>query len=448
MEQVEKIEKPFISFNCFSSKIAFPFTTPFFYLIRDTGFKLLFSAKFQGHYLIIAFIMFMSEIFAGFGELIIHKNTSNTTTTNDLDLNNSQELQHAMSLNLIQKEKGNKLTKKFILLIITSAFIDLVCYNCISCVCTVGETEALNLQTEMRISPVFFMCILNYKFFNMLLYSHQKFSISIMAVGFLMLLVSDIIDRYSVPVDPKNPNALRTTIFYSFGILFVVNIAYSVKQIIDKLLMEKKFLSPFMLLFYQGCAGCSMCVILIIITSFLDCPVLHIYTGICKPNEKLEDVKGFFGGIQSLRIILGLLMIFVGGCFINIWLMLIKQFLTPTHRCISDALNAFCTWISLFITLKNTEDGPTYFIKKANTLIIDFVAYLLIVIGCLIYCEFVIINYRGMSEDTKHEIIKRGNQSNEDDLQRLVQLSILPKKDSQVMNELSEADDNKSESAI
>ena len=152
----------------------------------------------------------------------------------------------------------------------------------------------------------------------MFLYSHQKFSMSIMAVGFLMLLVSDIIDRYSVSVNPEDPDALRTTIFYSFGILFVVNIAYSVKQIIDKLLMENKFLSPFMLLFYQGCAGCSMCVILIIITSFLNCPVLHIYKGICKAGEKLENVKDFFEGINSLRIIFGLLMIFVGGCFINI----------------------------------------------------------------------------------------------------------------------------------
>ena len=96
----------------------------------------------------------MSEIFAGLGELIIHKNTSNTATTNDFVLNNSEELQKTMSINLIQKEKGNKLTMKYFLLIITSAFIDLVCYNCISCVCTVGETEALNLQTEMRISPV------------------------------------------------------------------------------------------------------------------------------------------------------------------------------------------------------------------------------------------------------------------------------------------------------
>ena len=30
MDQVEKIEKPFLSFNCFSSTIAFPFTSPFF----------------------------------------------------------------------------------------------------------------------------------------------------------------------------------------------------------------------------------------------------------------------------------------------------------------------------------------------------------------------------------------------------------------------------------
>lgn len=51
------------------------------------------------------------------------------------------------------------------------------------------------------------MCLLNYKFFNMLLHSHQKFSMSIMAFGFLMLLVSDIIDRYSLPV-PVNPEDL------------------------------------------------------------------------------------------------------------------------------------------------------------------------------------------------------------------------------------------------
>ena len=123
--------------------------------------------------------------------------------------------------------------------------------------------------------------------------------------------------------------------------------------------------------------------------------------------------------------------------------MLIKQFLTPRHRCISDALNAFCTWISLFITLENTEDNPTCFTKQTNTLIVDFIAYLLIVIGCLICCEFVIINYLGMNRDTKREIIKRGNQSNEDNLQRLEQLSILPKKESLVMTDLSEEDDNK-----
>lgn len=57
-----------------------------------------------------------------------------------------------------------------------------------------------------------------------------------------------------------------------------------------------------------------------LITSFLNCPVLHIYKGIYKAGEKLENVTDFFEEINSLRIILGLLMIFVGGCFINIWL--------------------------------------------------------------------------------------------------------------------------------
>jgi hypothetical protein len=41
--------------------------------------------------------MFMSEIVAGLDELIIHKNTSNTATTNDFVLNNSEKLQKTMS---------------------------------------------------------------------------------------------------------------------------------------------------------------------------------------------------------------------------------------------------------------------------------------------------------------------------------------------------------------
>ena len=410
-----------ISFNCFSLTIAFPFTSPFFYVIRDIGFKIIFLYEFRDHPLIITFIMFLSEMFAGFGEIIRkiclapvnegQLSASSRYSQNDMDV---------IAINVIKQEKDSKLLKKCILLIIITVLIDLICYTLISFICSRYETQQLNLHTEMRISPVFFMCILNYKFFNIILYKHQKISIIIIAVGFIILLVTDIIAN-----NLNQENITDSKFYYSLPFLVVINIAYSFKQIIDKILMENKFISPFKLLFYQGCVGCFISSILIIIASFINCPELHIYQGICTPGRKIENVKTFFNellGDDFINILTGLLMILFGGCFVNLWLLLTKQYMTPTHRCVSDALNALCTWICLFTPLNKLD------LKNEKLLIFDCFAYLFIVFGCLVYCELLTFDFCGMKKDTKYEIMKRGNLSNEDDLQTLKDFSILPSK--------------------
>ena len=116
-------------------------------------------------------------------------------------------------------------------------------------------------------------------------------------------------------------NILDSKFYYSLPLLVVINIAYSFKQIIDKILMENKFLSPFMLLFYQGCVGCFISSILIIIASFINCPELHICQGICTAGHKIESVKTFFNellGDDFINILIGLLMILFEGCFVNL----------------------------------------------------------------------------------------------------------------------------------
>ena len=142
-----------ISFNCFSLTIVFPFTSPFFYVIRDIGFKIIFLYKFRDHPLIITFIMFLSEMFAGFGK-IIRKISLAPVNEGQLSAN-SRSFQDGTEINFIKQKKDYKLIKTCILLIIITVLIDLICYTLISFICSRYETQQLNLHTEMRISPVF-----------------------------------------------------------------------------------------------------------------------------------------------------------------------------------------------------------------------------------------------------------------------------------------------------
>ena len=89
--------------------------------------------------------------------------------------------------------------------------------------------------------------------------------------------------------------------------------------------------------------------------------------------------------------ILLILMIF------NIFFELTLQFLTPNHICIGDCLSS----ILLFII----DD-----LKKGNN-ILKIIGYLFLIFGCLIFNEFIILNFCNLEENTKYEISKRCNES-------------------------------------
>ena len=44
-----------------------------------------------------------------------------------------------------------------------------------------------NIHTEMRITPIFFMSLLSWKFFNIEIYNHHKVAILTMIIGFISL---------------------------------------------------------------------------------------------------------------------------------------------------------------------------------------------------------------------------------------------------------------------
>lgn len=84
--------------------------------------------------------------------------------------------------------------------------------------------------------------------------------------------------------------------------------------------------------------------------------------------------------------------------------MLIKKYLTPTHRSVADTFNAFFVWASTFFYNQNWNN------KWDSMNFLDIFGYLLIIIGCLIYNEIIILHIFNLDRDTKTEIIERASQ--------------------------------------
>ena len=77
-----------------------------------------------------------------------------------------------------------------------------------------------------------------------------------------------------------------------------------------------------------------------------------------------------------------------------------KKYYTPTHRSIADSLNAFCTWVYYSIVPK---------VDTSWTLvnIFDIIGYFLIINGCLLYNELIILHCFDLDRDIKENIVNR-----------------------------------------
>lgn len=89
----------------------------------------------------------------------------------------------------------------------------------------------------MRMTPIFFMSFLSKLIFKEPFYNYQKISISIVGVGFILILIRNYID-------------IQFQILYIYIGLIITQIIYSFKQLVDKYMMDKLYLSAFCILFY------------------------------------------------------------------------------------------------------------------------------------------------------------------------------------------------------
>ena len=140
----------------------------------------------------------------------------------------------------------------------------------------------------------------------------------------------------------------------------------------------------------------------------------------CNPYSTTNHVvEYFFGSIKFIathqRYIFLLLALFISFFFFNIFRIQTNAQCSPTHRSIADILGYFLYWLIRFIEyLDPTDMHDTPYCFYGG------LAYIVMIIGVLIYLELIILNICGIQKNTDSEIEQRGTSEHDTMMASLV----------------------------
>lgn len=209
-----------------------------------------------------------------------------------------------------------------------------------------------------RFSLLFFSAIQSYFVLNMKIYSHQQISMIIMFCGTLFFI-------------------LITKSYMEFGLIeflfqIILNFLITLSLCINKFILEIYYISPFMILFIQGIFGIILDFLIIFILNKLDTLII-------------SDFSFFLKNVN----ILNLLMYSFFYSLTEIFILLTNFYFSPTMVLVSDYISAFA--------LELYRDNKWY----------KIIGYFILLVGCFVYNEIIIINFCNLNKFTKREISRR-----------------------------------------
>ena len=232
---------------------------------------------------------------------------------------------------------------------------------------------------------IFFQIIvltpLNKKVFNDSLYKHQKVSLGLIILGTFLYLFRIISDGGD------------------YGMFFFLSgtVLYCFEIVIEKYLMENKYITIFEILFYEGCT--EFCINSFVFVICYTCfttnnKILFFEVEIQNFNELLEAFQKIGSCIAML------ILHFIINAIIEMSMMMTNFYLNPNFSYVSEIVSIFFIWILELIYLKPHEFLESYSIEK-------IIGYFILLFGALIYNEIIILYFCGLETNTKKEIINR-----------------------------------------
>ena len=236
-------------------------------------------------------------------------------------------------------------------------------------------------QLEKRIYFLFFITLINIIIFKKQIYSHQKLSLVITAIGIVPIFIA-----FWVYLNYQE---------YEFAydiFLFIGSFCYSLYLVFIKYITLNKGMSVFLLLLFQGFLSFIYTIIIYCIISMSVKGDMTYLSNIFNCNESnFVCISHFYFNIIMYVIL---------NTVLQTLIFLVVYHFSPELFAISDIPSPLFSFIALCI-----EIGETKVIK----IILTVLGYLIIFLASLIYNELIVCNFCGFNENTWSAIDKKAN---------------------------------------
>ena len=362
------------NFQVSSKKTAYIWIFPIIYASRQLAHRDLKKLdKLSSHPFFFTLLMFISELSCGFLELVIKCKTSTHQTKQE-------------------KEYHKGWLIYLVLFIITVC--DLVGYLGIKIIS--GDQSKLNniLDSAMRPVQLIFLGLIYALMFKSSMYKHHIFGLIIIILGLIALIFPTAYLNVNLKEDFWNV-IIKVLLFFFFYCSF------SLQNNLAKWLMDYKYMSPWIYLFWTGIFGITLSLIALSISTVVNCK-----WDFCNKEDKIESFSSlitFFGNFRAIHIF-EIIMIYISNILVNAFICMIVFSFTPSHLGVSDSLASFLDWLIITII----DDHKTWLID-----IITILIYFIIIIGCLVYTEHLILYFCGLHKNIGTEIALRGKRESD-----------------------------------
>lgn len=313
------------------------------------------------------------------------------------DYYNQNYIQQNSSENDFHELKQGALTKTIVILLIFLCAILHYVYYCLHF--TFRFIRSLTLAPSQPtdnvpskyygvliiIFQIIFLVPLNKIVFNTPIYRHQQLALGMALVGTFLYILKMFTDGGD------------------YGMFYFLSgtILNCIEIVIEKYLMENKYITAYLLLFYEG--SIEFC--LNIITFFVFNSVIG-NNGIIKVFDvelmNFDELKIAFNNIgQCIFCLLGH---FIVDFVIELSLMMTLYYLNPNFDYVAEIVSIFLVWIIEMIGLTPEKFFITYTPEK-------LIGYFTLLLAAFIYNEIIILYCCHLERNTKKEIQKRARPS-------------------------------------
>ena len=373
-----------ITFNKIRPVIIYPVLAMITHLtnivfVAMSGFSFKDQNQIKNNYLILLSIIMFSEVITFIFYFIQKRNT---------------EQKMKRKLKILPKTLKNKIKSILIIILI-------VCINFPTTVIQLYIFQNNFLEFLEKIvnglSLVFatILCalILNYRY-----YKHHVVGLCILLTGHTLFSVYDL---YVTGENAEFPDMINIILFIALYIWV------SVQEVLEKYLMEKHYLSPYLIIGLEGICGIVvMCLVFIIIIFKSD----FYYVNVNCDNFKFLLKKIWDNPFIIVIDILFLLSVFA----YNIFRLLTNQFYSPTYICVSTVFGDFFKWVCTIVIVliaialgEDDKEEKETSIPSAFEYIVKFLAYGLMIFGIFLYLEIIQLNIFELDANTKVSIMER-----------------------------------------